>query len=99
MRGDYGQKCPDCGGPMELNENKAVDGRLQYALACTTHGRHTEWYLNRASALTAPVLYKRVPHSAPLSDEPAPEPVAEAEPTTGKQIVEKALAERTGEQT
>jgi hypothetical protein len=96
---------------MEFNENIAKDGRPMYGLSCRTHGRHTEWYFNRASALVAPVIGRRVPHSTPIDDVPT-EPVvavipeakgrrAKGQPArNGKEVVEDAMAdlvERSGE--
>lgn len=79
MQGGLGQRCPDCGGPMELNENVSIDGVPMYGLSCRTHGRHTEWYLERDHALAAPVIRRRTPHSAPIA---GPPPVVQREAIT-----------------
>jgi len=91
---------------MELNDNvesvpdargNMVAGRVMYSLVCRTHGRHTEWYLERAFALVAPVINKRTPHSKPIAGLP-PEPVQrevlvqlKSNEPSGKEVVEASM--------
>lgn len=98
MVGELGQRCPDCGGPMELNENVSIDGTPMYSLCCRTHGRHTEWYLEREYALVAPVIRRRTSHSPPIAGLP-PEPAPREVVTQSKNPIpgQSKIARRRGE--
>jgi len=89
--GYLGQRCPACGALLTIRETKTADGRAQFGLACTTHGRFTYWFLDSEDAHYGEAFKMRPKKSeAPRpkgTRPPTTEPIMVATPDTGANVV------------
>ena len=93
--GHLGQRCKACGIQLEVVQTLSKAGEPQFGLACKTHGRFSDWYLDAEDARWGKVYGLRPRSAPPLPKGTRPPPrepiVMEQVPDTGAEVVRAEL--------